>query len=331
MSLHEKFNQQFYVKSTWIKLLIPLSYLYLLFITLKNFLYSFGILKIKKVPVPVIIIGNITLGGTGKTPLLISIASHFLSIGLKPGIISRGYKSSNINSREVTNNSKFIDVGDEPFMIKRHLGIPVFIGKKRFLTAELLLSSYPEVDIILSDDGLQHLELARDYEIVVVDQTRGFGNNCLLPAGPLREQTEKLSSINAIVTNGYSKNSKNSKNSYGMYYKPSDKIRSVLDNKYININDLKNTRLYAATGIGNPERFFLLLNNYGLTFDRLIFDDHHMFSNDDFGGCGNEIIIMTEKDSVRCLHLENKNLWYLPIMAIVDERLFTDMKNKIGF
>ena len=328
MSLHEKFNQQFYVKSTWIKLLIPFSYLYLLFITLKNFLYSFGVIKIKKVSVPVIIIGNITLGGTGKTPLLISIASHLLSIGLKPGIISRGYKSSNINPREVTNDSKFIDVGDEPFMIKRHLGTPVFIGKKRFSTAELLLSSYPEVDIILSDDGLQHSELARDYEIVVVDQKRGFGNNYLLPAGPLREQTKRLNSINAIVTNGYDKDTKNS---YGMYYNPSDKIRSVLDNKYININDLKNTRLYAATGIGDPERFFLLLKNYGLTFDRLIFDDHHMFSNEDFGGCGNEIIIMTEKDSVRCLHLENKNLWYLPIMAIVDEKLFTDMKNKIGF
>jgi len=327
MSFHEKFNQQFYVRSTWIRLLIPISYIYLVFIILKNFLYSAGVLKIKKVSVPVVIVGNITVGGTGKTPLLIAIASHFLSIGLKPGIISRGYKSSNINAREVTSNSKFIDVGDEPFMIKRHLGIPVYVGKNRFSTCELLLKYYPEVDVILSDDGLQHLELARDYEIAVVDQTRMFGNNYLLPAGPLREPAKRLNSINAIVTNG---DMKGTKNSYGMYYDASDQIRSVLENKYMKINHLKNTKLYAATGIGNPERFFSLLKDLGLTFDSLIFDDHHNFSNRDFEGCGDKIIIMTEKDSVRCLDLKNKNIWYLPIMTIVDKKLFTDLRNKIG-
>jgi len=327
MSLHEKFNQQFYAKPTWIKLLIPLSYFYLLVIILRNFLYSVGVLQEKKVSVPVIIIGNITVGGTGKTPLLIAIASHFSNIGLNPGIISRGYKSSNTNAREVTNDSKFQDVGDEPFMIKRHLGIPVFVGDKRFSTAELLLKYYPEVDVILSDDGLQHLELARDYEIVVVDMTRKFGNNYLLPAGPLREPISRLNSINAIVTNG---ERRSTKNSFGMHCNASDKIRSALENNYIKISHLKNTKLYAATGIGNPERFFSLLKDFGLTFDRLIFDDHHNFSNEDFSQCGNDIIIMTEKDAVRCLHLKHKNIWYLPIIAIVDKKIFTDMKNKIG-
>jgi len=290
-------------------------------------LYSVGALQSKKVSVPVIIIGNITVGGTGKTPLLIAIASHFSSIGLKPGIISRGYKSSNANAREVTNSSKFKDVGDEPFMIKRHLGIPVFVGEKRFSTAELLLKYYPDIDFILSDDGLQHLELARDYEIVVVDKTRGFGNNYLLPAGPLREPIKRLNSINAIVANG---ERRSTKNSFGMYYNASDKIRSAFENNYLKISHLKNTQLYAATGTGNPERFFSLLKDFGLTFDRLIFDDHHNFSNEDFSQCRNKIIIMTEKDAVRCLHLKNKNIWYLPIMAIVDKKLFTDIKNKIG-
>jgi tetraacyldisaccharide 4'-kinase len=327
MSLHEQFNQQFYVRSTWIKLLIPISYLYLCIIILKNFLYSIGLLEIKKVSVPVIVIGNITVGGTGKTPLLIAITSHFLSIGLKPGIISRGYKSSNKNTREVTNNSKFVDVGDEPFMLKRQLGIPVFVGKKRFSNAELLLKHYPEVDVILSDDGLQHSELARDYEIIVVDQTREFGNKYLLPAGPLREPIKRLSSAHAIVANG---GKKTHKNLFFMNYNASDSIRSVLGNKYLKINNLMSARLYAATGIGNPERFFSLLKDSGLTFERLIFDDHHNFSNEDFRQCGNEIIIMTEKDSVRCLHLKNKNMWYLPIAAIVDKKLFTDIKNKIG-
>ena len=329
MSLHEKFNQQFYVKPTWIKLLIPLSYLFLVIIFFRNILYSIGTLKKKKVSVPVIVIGNITVGGTGKTPLLIAIASHFLNIGLKPGIVSRGYKSLNINSREVTNNSKFMDVGDEPLMIKKQLKLPVFVGKNRFSTVELLLKRYPEVDIILSDDGLQHSELARDYEIVVVDQVRGFGNNYLLPAGPLREPIKRLDSVNAIVING---GKKSNINSFNMHYNASDRIRSVFENnKIIKISQLKNTRVYAATGIGNPERFFLLLKDSGLMFDRLIFDDHHNFSNEDFRECGNKIIIMTEKDSVRCLHLRNKNIWYLPITPIVDEKLFTDIKNKIGF
>ena len=327
MSLHEQFNQQFYVRSTWIKLLIPISYLYLCIIVLRNFLYFTGLLEIKKVSVPVIVIGNITVGGTGKTPLLIAITSHFLSIGLKPGIISRGYKSSNKNIREVTNNSKFFDVGDEPFMLKRQLRVPVFVGKKRFSTAELLLKKYPEVDVILSDDGLQHAELARDYEIIVVDQTREFGNKYLLPAGPLREPIKRLDSANAIVAKG---GMKTYKNSFCMNYNASDSIRSLLGNKYLKINHLKSSRLYAATGIGNPEKFFSLLKESGLTFDRLIFDDHHNFSNEDFSQCGNAIIIMTEKDSVRCLHLKNKNMWYLPIVAIVDKKLFTDIKNKIG-
>jgi len=328
MSLHEKFNQQFYQNPTWIKLLIPLSYVYSVIIFFKFFLYFNGILKIKKVSVPVIIIGNITVGGTGKTSLLIAIASYFLKIGLKPGIVSRGYKSSNINAREVASDSKSIDVGDEPLMIKKNLGLPVFVGKKRFSTAELLLKNYPEVDIILSDDGLQHLELARDYEIVVVDQARGFGNNYLLPAGPLREPIRRLSSVNAIVING---GKKSNKNSFNMKYNAGDKIRSVLDNnKFIKIDQLKNTQLFAATGIGNPESFFSLLKDSGLIFDRLIFDDHHNFSSDDFKDCGNKMIIMTEKDSVRCLHLKNKNIWYLPITTIVDKKLFTDIKNNIG-
>ncbi|MDG2252593.1 MAG: tetraacyldisaccharide 4'-kinase [Methylophilaceae bacterium] len=327
MSLHEKFNQQFYVRPTWIKLLIPLSYLYLIIIYIRKFLYSSGLLDIKKVSVPVIIIGNITVGGTGKTPLLIAIASHFLSIGINPGIISRGYKSSNTHAREVTDHSNFLDVGDEPFMLKRNLGIPVFVGKKRFPTAELLLTHYPDIDVILSDDGLQHTELARDYEIVVVDKARGFGNNHLLPSGPLREPIKRLNSIDAMIING---EKSTSKNAFSMHYSAIDQIQSVFENKYLKINSIKNKQLYAYTGIGNPERFFSLLKNFGLTFDRLIFDDHHNFSDEDFRKCGNKIIIMTEKDAVRCLHLKNKNIWYLPIKAMVDTRLFVDIRNKIG-
>lgn len=327
MPLHEKFNQQFYVRSTWIKLLIPFSYLYLIIISIRNFLYYVGFLDIKKVSVPVIIVGNITVGGTGKTPLLISIASYFLSNGFKPGIISRGYKASYKHAREVTNKSKLLDVGDEPFMLKRHLGIPVFVGEKRFSVAELLLKDYPDVDIILSDDGLQHLELARDYEIVVVDKIRGFGNNYLLPSGPLREPIKRLKSIDAIIMNG---EKITNQNYFSMHYSAHDKIKSVLENKCLKINLLKNKKLYAVTGIGNPDRFFSFLKDLGLTFERLVFDDHHNFSNEDFHRCGNKIIIMTEKDAVRCLHLKNKNIWYLPIKAIVDKKLFLNISKKIG-
>ncbi|HCK03485.1 MAG: tetraacyldisaccharide 4'-kinase [Methylophilales bacterium] len=327
MSLHENLNQQFYGKSTWIKFLIPLSYVYLLALCIRTFFYRFGILTANKLPVPVVVIGNITLGGTGKTPLIIAVASHLKNIGHKPGIISRGYKSKGYGSKEVTAHSKFEDVGDEPLMIKRQLEVPVFIGKRRVETAKLMMKSYPEIDIILSDDGLQHFDLFRDYEIAVVDKSRGFGNNHLLPAGPLRESMNRLKSVDAVVMND---ETSTSTDSFGMHYEPYEEIQSVNYNKSIKIKNLINKKIYAVTGIGNPERFFSLLTNLGLIFERLVFDDHHSFSDKDFSVCGNEIIVMTEKDSVRCFNLNNKNLWYLSIKAVVDKNLLADITKKIG-
>ncbi len=327
MSLHKNFNQQFYDNSSWIKLFIPLSYLYQLIISTKSLLYALKIFTSKKLPVPVIVVGNITLGGTGKTPLLIAIAKYLKNTGHKPGIISRGYKGREGKSREVLAQSRFQDVGDEPFMLKRCLGIPIFVGKKRVESANLMLRLYPDIDVILSDDGLQHLELSRDYEIIVVDKLRGFGNNYLLPAGPLRESKDRLSSVNAVVMNGQKEKEKHT---FGMHYEANSTIKSIHTDKTIEIKNLKNIEIFAATGIGNPERFYFLLTKLGITYNPLIFDDHYEFKDSDFYKCGNQIILMTEKDAVRCLDLKNKNLWYLSIDAIVDTKLYSDITKKLG-
>jgi len=166
-----------------------------------------------------------------------------------------------------------------------------------------------------------------NYEIIVVDKLRGFGNNYLLPAGPLRESKDRLSSVNAVVMNGQKEKEKHT---FGMHYEANSTIKSIHTDKTIEIKNLKNIEIFAATGIGNPERFYLLLTKLGITYNPLIFDDHYEFKDSDFYKCGNQIILMTEKDAVRCLDLKNKNLWYLSIDAIVDTKLYSDITKKLG-
>jgi len=255
---------------------------------------------------------------------------------MKPGIISRGYNSNVSSPQEVFIDSEVTNVGDEALMMKlRHqrddLNIPIFVGKKRAQVGKALLKSYPDVNILISDDGLQHYELYRDFEIVIVDGVRQFGNEFLIPAGPLREGIAKASKVDALVINSQflKKNStdKNGNLAFVMNYY-GDLLVNCFNNKVSDL-DILEKEIVVITGIGNPERFFKQLSAAGLKFKKIIFNDHHLFIESDFKDYADMDIIMTEKDAVKCKSFAKENFWYLPIYADVEEGLLQKIMKKL--
>ena len=331
-SIHEILNNQYYKKSSWILILLPLSFIYFLIISFRSWAYKIGIFKSIKMDVPVVVIGNITIGGTGKTPLVIWLLEKLIKKGMKPGLICSGYSSNAKSPQKVLIDSKVSNVGDEALMIKlsfqrRHkTNIPIFVGKKKVQVGKALVKSYPDIDILICDDGLQHYELLRDFEIVVIDEVRKFGNNFLIPTGPLRELKTKLNKVDAVIVN--SRKLKASEYGYGMTYF-GDALVNCLQSKHISDLDFLEKEIVAITGIGNPERFFEQLTNSGLKFKKVIFNDHHLFTESDFKDYDGMEIIMTEKDAVKCKSFAKDNFWYLPIYADVEERLFEKLIKKL--
>jgi len=324
ISVDQIFNNQYYKKSSWIYLLIPISIFFYLSSILKKYLYKKGFLTTIKIKVPVLIIGNITLGGTGKTPLALNIIENFLKEGLKPALISRGYGGSANNIKEVFEFSNVRAVGDEALLIKSKSKIPIFIGKDRANVARILLKKYPETSIIISDDGLQHHRLERDYEIIVVDSQRQFGNGLIFPAGPLREGISRLKQVDAVVYKGVNNNS----NFYQMKY-ITKHFKNLLTNKKAILKDIKGKKIVAITAIGNPESFFSTLEGYDLKFKKVIFNDHYLFDKNDFIKYADYNIVMTEKDAIKCKKFATKNFWVLPLEIKVDDRLFRNILKKV--
>ena len=324
LSIDQIFNNQYYKKSNWIYLFVPLSIFFYCISSLKKYLYKNEFLKTIKIKVPVLIIGNITLGGTGKTPLALDLIEKFLKKGLKPAIISRGYRGSASNITEVYESSDVSAVGDEALLIKTKSKIPVFIGKDRVSGAKILLKKYPETSIIISDDGLQHHRLERDYEIIVVDSQRQFGNGLIFPAGPLREGISRLKQVDAVVYKGVNNNS----NFYQMKY-ITKHFKNLLTNKKAILKDIKDKKIVAITAIGNPESFFSTLEGYDLKFKKVIFNDHYLFDKNDFIKYADYNIVMTEKDAIKCKKFATKNFWVLPLETKVDERLFRNILKKV--
>ena len=324
ISVDQIFNNQYYKKSNWIYLLIPLSIFFYFFSSLKKYLYKNEFLKIIKIQVPVLIVGNITLGGTGKTPLALDLIEKFLRKGFKPAVISRGYRGGAKNITEVFVSSDVSDVGDEALLIKTKSKIPVFIGKDRVSAAKNLLKKYPETSIIISDDGLQHHRLARDYEIVVVDSQRQFGNGLIFPAGPMREGISKLKQVDAVVYKGTNSNS----NFYQMKY-ITKHFKNLLTSKKAIFKDIQDKKIVAITAIGNPENFFSTLEGYDLEFKKATFNDHYLFNKNDFIKYADYNIVMTEKDAIKCKKFATKNFWVLPLETKVDERLFRNILKKV--
>lgn len=293
-------------------LLLPFSGLYTLLSWLHRSLWQAGILRAEPLQVPVIVVGNITAGGTGKTPLVIWLADCLQDMGMRPGVMSRGYGGrSGKEPVRVSPDMSPDDCGDEPVMMAGRLSCPVMVGSDRVAVAKALIGI--GCDVLIADDGLQHRRLVRDFEILVIDGERGFGNGSRLPAGPLRESPQRMQTVDCVVVNGGREKSGFGGSAMRMDL-AGDRLRRLDDSEKTDLDDWSEP-VHAIAGIGNPDRFFDRLEQAGLTIERHAFGDHFSYreKNLDFGG--DLAIVMTEKDAVKCRSFDLANAWYLPVTA----------------
>lgn len=301
-------------------LLYPLSLVFAAIAATRRALYRSGWRSSMRMRVPVIVVGNITVGGTGKTPLITWLAEFLKDNGYHPGIVTRGYGGTE-QVQEVRADSDPAFAGDEPVVLARRSNVPVFAGRKRPDAALALLRAHPHCNLIVSDDGLQHYALARDLEIAVVDGERRFGNGLLLPAGPLREPVRRLSTVDAVVVNGNGELPQLRAPQYRMRL-AGETFRNLLNPEFrASAADLRGKTLHAVAGIGHPQRFFARLQQAGLEFRAHPFPDHFRFGADDLAFAGDDIVLMTEKDAVKCSAFARESWWYLPVEAEVDPAL----------
>jgi tetraacyldisaccharide 4'-kinase len=314
----------------------PLSLVFGVLAALRRLLYGHGVLKSVKLAVPVIVVGNINVGGTGKTPCVIWLVSWLASRGLKPGIISRGYGGNTRRPQRVTGNTDPAHAGDEAVLLARRCACPVWTGSSRLAAARALLAAEPQCDVIVSDDGLQHYALKRDVELVVLDGERGCGNGMLLPAGPLRESLSRLECVDALIING------------GVVFAP-DMLPSGVPafdmrlhgetfyalrppHQEVGPEYFKDLTVCAMAGIGNPQKFFNRLHDLGISFTAHPFPDHHAFTTGDCAFGPGTAVIMTEKDAVKLERLagESDGWWASRVYAQFDEALGELILKKIG-
>jgi tetraacyldisaccharide 4'-kinase len=296
--------------------LLPLSWLFGCIIALRSWCYRRHIFNSHRFNVPVIVVGNLAVGGTGKTPCVISLAKHLIALGYRPGIVSRGVGGSHHQPCVVRSDSLAQDVGDEAVLMARNSYCPVVVGRDRVAAVASLLQHFPECNVVLSDDGLQHYRLVRDIEIAVVDGARLFGNECLLPAGPLREPLSRLDGVDLVVVNGGELD-----NAYRMTLKPLSLVSLTDKSLNIDIGNLKG-RVHAIAGIGNPDRFFNLLRQLGYEVIEHAFPDHYAFSARDLSFGDKLPVLMTGKDAVKCEQFADNHMWYLDVVATFENDFF---------
>ncbi|WP_137940175.1 tetraacyldisaccharide 4'-kinase [Chitinivorax sp. B] len=302
--------------------LFPLTLLFGSVSSIRRGLYRIGALKSVALPVPVIIVGNISVGGAGKTPLTIYLANQLQALGFKPGIVSRGYGGTTSTPTAVNATSDPKAVGDEPVLMARHSDCPLVVAPDRAAAAQHLLQQFPACNVILCDDGLQHYRLRRDIELCVVDATRGFGNGLLLPAGPLRETPRRLKEVTAIILNGSpTVNLPTHRPLFRMHLVGHRFTHLIEPNQQVEANHFADKKVVAVAGIGNPQRFFDYLQALGLTPSCHAFPDHHPFSMDELAFPDADIIVMTEKDAVKCCGAKDVRIWTLPVSATLEPDL----------
>ena len=315
----------------WHTILIPISWFFGIVVLLRKYLYQHGWLKSYRLNVPVVVVGNINIGGTGKTPLVIWLAEQMKLAGYKPGIISRGYGGSAQKITEVLPDSDAMVTGDEAVLIAMRTNCPVFVSADRVSAGQHLLETYPECNVIISDDGLQHYRMQRDVEIVVYDSVKGFGNGALLPAGPLRESKARLKTVDAVVSNGTdSRESLKCFNPVVMQLVATDFYNLLDVQKKSGAEGLSQQTILAVAGIGNPQRFFDQLSDLGLQFESRAFPDHYVFQAKDFEHINADVVLMTEKDAVKCRAFAQPNFWVLPVSAVVSNELMSVVLNKLN-
>jgi len=311
MISQEFLHRLWYEEHPLAKFLVPFSWVYCAAIQLRHAAFISGMLPCKNVDIPVIIVGNISVGGTGKTPLIIWLSDYLIRHGYRPGIISRGYGGKPVKRpQQVRPDSNPLLVGDEPVLLARRTGCPVAVSAKRYTAARELLE-HTDCNILLLDDGLQHLSLDRDMEIAAIDGDRRFGNGYCLPAGPLREPVSRLSSVDIIVSTGKAR-----KNEHLMLYEYGD-LYSLYDGNTRKPGSLGAQEAHVVTGIGNPSRMYSYLRSCNIRLIRHEYPDHYRFTPGDVFFDDDLPVVMTEKDAVKCEAFATKNMWYLPIRAIL--------------
>ncbi len=308
-------ERHWYRKTPVSLLLLPVSWLYCALTVLRRGLYRAGIFSAVKLPVPVIVVGNVTVGGTGKTPFVIWLAGFLRSKGLRPGIVLRGYLGSAANwPHDVTPQSDADVVGDEAVVLARQSACPVAADPDRVRGARFLVREH-HCDVIVSDDGLQHLRLARDIEIAVIDGERRFGNGYCLPAGPLREPASRLREVAVRIVNGG-----RPEGELGMALKETGLCRVNAPQTCASVVTFRGESVHAVAGIGHPPRFFAHLRGLGFKLIEHPFPDHHRFRPGDIRFDDHLPVIMTQKDAVKCERFAGDNVWYLAVEAQPDPR-----------
>ncbi len=305
-------------------LLLPVSLLFSLLVSLRRVLYRLGILTRIKLPVPVVIVGNISVGGTGKTPLTLALAEQLLLHGMTPLIVSRGYGGSARQPLQVTIDCNASLVGDEPLLMARRLLCPVWIGKDRAAAATAALQIHPECNVLLCDDGLQHYRLQRDVEIAVIDGVRGMGNGWMLPAGPLREPVARLETVDAVVVNGGQAEAAQ----FSMQLQGEVFYNLLEPEKIVAAGYFKGLNTHAVAGIGRPERYFQQLQALEISFIAHAFADHHPYRATDFA-FSFDALLLTEKDAVKCSTYADARFWVLRVDAQIDPALAELILRKI--
>lgn len=291
----------------------PLAALYAVILRIRRVAYARGWIASFHPGVPVVVIGNLTVGGTGKTPLVLWLVAALRQAGQRPGVVLRGYGGKVRKARLVTGDDTAEQVGDESVLIRRRGAVPVAVGAQRAVAAELLARE--GCTVVLSDDGLQHLALRRDLAIAVVDGERGFGNGALLPAGPLRESAAMLDSVDLVVVHGEDLHRTAARYMpLAMALVPAA-LRSVLTGREESLDSLRGAAVHAVAGIGHPQRFFTLLRRLGARPIEHAFDDHHAYVAGDLAFGDERRVVMTEKDAVRCRAFATERMWYLPVAA----------------
>ncbi|MFZ6772796.1 tetraacyldisaccharide 4'-kinase [Undibacterium sp. SXout7W] len=317
-------------------LLWPLSVLFRFIVGFRFGLFVLGYKAITKLEIPVIVVGNIFIGGTGKTPLVIWLVQQLKDAGLHPAVISRGYAASAEGVTLLDASSVAAVVGDEPLLMAERTGCPVAVGRDRVAVARCLLAAHPETDVLIADDGLQHYALGRDIEIVLFDK-RGVGNGWMLPAGPLREPVERrrdFTVLNATPDVSVSSVPGVSDAAIRMELRATRTYQLMHPQQQQTLTYWSSKRVCAAAGIGHPQRFFDMLTQAGLTFFAMPLPDHYAFNADVFSALNVDCILITEKDAVKCrqiAHLQNDpRIWVVPVDAHLDTHFAATLIQKIS-
>ena len=313
-----------YNKSFWLYLLTPFTFIFSSLVRARRNTYLRNPKKVWKSSIPIVVVGNISMGGTGKTPLVKYIASELQSRGFRPGLVSRGYGGKYSGTLEVSNTTTYKQTGDEAQILAK-LNIPFFIDKDRSRAAKKLQEKH-DCNVIISDDGLQHYAMGRDIEIAVIDGVRRLGNGLAFPAGPLREPKSRLKEVDFIVNNG----GPTEGDEILMTLNPAKFIHLNSGKEYVIDNWPMHKQVHAIAGVGNPNRFFDLLLRLGFEFDKNPFPDHHKYNKRDLYYLDHLPILMTEKDAAKCKHFNNSKIWYLSIESTIESQFMDRLEEKLN-